>query len=141
MRGIMMLTRKTASEVGVKDRLSARQSIMGGAKYLARLIKRIPEEVTGSDRMWFALAAYNVGLGHLRDARTLAVRLDKNPNVWVDLRDVLPLLSKKKYYRKLKHGYARGTEPVRYVQRIRDYHDILEQRFLVAETTPREREL
>ncbi len=122
----MMLTLNTAKSVGVKNRLNAAQSIHGGAKYLRRMIDRVPKEVKGKNRIWYALAAYNVGFGHLRDARELAERLGKDPNQWADLKEILPLLTQKKYYRKLKHGYARGTEPVRYVQRIRNYRQVLE---------------
>ena len=92
------------------------------------MIKRVPESVSGHDRTWFALAAYNVGMGHVHDARTLARRLDKNPDVWHEVSQILPLLTQKKYYKTLKYGYARGREPVLYVQRIRDYHDILLKR-------------
>ncbi len=125
VRGMMMLTQTTAKEVGITSRLDPKQSIQGGAKYMQRLIQRIPEDVTGHDRILFALAAYNVGMGHVHDARTLARRLKKNPDVWHEVSEVLPLLSQKKYYKTLKYGYARGREPVRYVQRIRDYHNIL----------------
>lgn len=125
VRGIMMLTLVTAREVGVQSRLDAAQSIEGAAKYLARLRKRIPESVTEPDRTWFALAAYNVGFGHLRDARQLAQQLGRDPDYWSELSEVLPLLAQRKYYRTLKHGYARGYEPVRYVNRIRDFRDIL----------------
>lgn len=129
VRGIMMLTLDTAESVGVESRLDATQSIHGGAKYLRRMIDRIPDEVKDENRIWYALAAYNVGFGHLQDARELAERLGKDPNRWVEFKDVLPLLSQKEYYSTLKHGYARGTEPVRYVQRIRDYRQILDRRF------------
>ncbi|HEB57626.1 MAG TPA: membrane-bound lytic murein transglycosylase MltF [Gammaproteobacteria bacterium] len=125
VRGIMMLTLITAREVGVRSRLDAAQSIDGAARYLARLRKRIPDAVREPDRTWFALAAYNVGMGHLRDARQLARQLGRDPDFWSELSAVLPLLAQRKYYRKLKHGYARGYEPVRYVNRIRDFHDIL----------------
>jgi membrane-bound lytic murein transglycosylase F len=128
VRGIMMLTRITAKEVGVTSRLDAQQSIAGGAKYLNNLRKRLPKEIEEPDRSWFALAAYNVGMGHLRDARTLAKNLEKDPNRWADLKEVLPLLSKKKYYKKLKYGYARGNEPLQYVTRIRNFEDILLQK-------------
>ena len=74
-------------------------------------------------------ADVHVGFGHLRDARKLARQLGKNPDYWVDLKEVLPLLSQKKYYKTLKFGYARGSEPVRYVQRIRDYQQVLQQQF------------
>jgi membrane-bound lytic murein transglycosylase F len=125
VRGIMMLTLTTAKEMGVKSRLDAAQSIMGGAKYLSRLEGRIPESVKGDDRWWYALTAYNIGMGHLRDALTLADDLDLNPDSWLELRGILPLLSQKKYYKKLKYGYARGTEPVTYVRQIRNYRNIL----------------
>ncbi len=125
VRGIMMLTLTTAKEMGVKSRLDVEQSIMGGAKYLSRLELRIPDSVVGEDRWWFALAAYNVGMGHLQDARALAEDLDLDPDSWLDLKGVLPLLSQKKYYTDLKYGFARGTEPVTYVRQIRNYQNIL----------------
>jgi len=136
VRGLMMLTRVTAKEVGVTNRLDPRQSIMGGAKYFAQMVSRVPEDVHDDDRYWYALAAYNVGKGHMWDARALARRKGLNPGKWSDLREVLPLLSKRKYYRTLKYGYARGSEPVSYVQRIRDYYNILENRFEVAQLGP-----
>jgi len=125
VRGIMMLTLTTAREVGVESRLDAAQSIMGGASYLRQLERRIPDSVSGDDRWWFALAAYNVGMGHLQDARELAADLGLDPDSWLDLRGVLPLLAQKKYYRNLKHGQARGDEPVTYVNKIRNYRNIL----------------
>ena len=136
VRGIMMLTLTTARELGVKSRLDPAQSIEAAARYLARLRARLPAEVREPDRTWFALAAYNVGYGHLRDAMTLARRLGRNPHRWADLRAVLPLLAKKKYYRTLRHGYARGWEPVRYVQRVRDFEDMLRRALADQESVP-----
>ena len=127
VRGMMMLTRTTAKALGIENRLDPKESIMGGAYYLNKLRKRLPESVVEPDRTWLALAAYNVGMGHLWDARKLAETLDKNPDKWQELAEVLPLLSKKKYYRNLKHGYARGYEPVDYVQNIRNYRNMLEK--------------
>jgi len=127
VRGIMMLTLDTARELGLGSRLNPKQSIFGGAEYYRNLYQRISKEVTGPDRNWLTLAAYNAGIGHLRDARVLARRLGKDPNRWNDLARVFPLLSKKKYYKTLRHGYARGRESVSYVQHIRDYHNILNQ--------------
>lgn len=135
VRGIMMLTKVTAHELGVRDRLDPSQAIEGGARYLASLYKRLPAEVKEPDRTWFALAAYNVGLGHVNDARELARERGIDPNLWSDLATTLPLLSLQKYYKRLKHGYARGNEPVRYVSNIRDYHDILEQHLAVKVTS------
>lgn len=127
VRGMMMLTQITAREIGIKNRLNPEASIMGGAYYLNKLRKRLPESVVEPDRTWLALAAYNVGMGHIWDARKLAKQLNKNPDRWQELAEVLPLLTKKKYYKKLKHGYARGYEPVDYVRNIRNYQDMLEK--------------
>ncbi|MEQ3639015.1 MAG: membrane-bound lytic murein transglycosylase MltF [Alteromonas sp.] len=127
VRGIMMLTQKTAKEVGVKNRLNPKQSIFGGARYLAKIrTHRFVDEVKEPDRTWLALAAYNVGRAHLHDAQILARKLNLNPHKWADMKQVLPLLSEKRYYKDLRYGYARGTEPVRYVQRIREYQHIIE---------------
>jgi membrane-bound lytic murein transglycosylase F len=95
--------------------------------YLDQMKKRLPEEIQEPDRTWFALAAYNVGFGHLRDAINLAQQLEKDPYVWRDLKTIMPLLSRKTYYQHLPHGYARGTEPVRYVDRVRHYQDMLKR--------------
>jgi len=127
VRGIMMLTLDTAKELGLSSRLDPKQSILGGARYYKSLYDRIPKRITDPDRNWLTLAAYNIGMGHLNDARILAQRLGKNPDRWRDLTTVFPLLSRKKYYKTLRHGYARGRESVDYVQHIRDYHDILYQ--------------
>ncbi len=136
VRGLMMLTRVTARELGVDDRLDPEQSILGGARYLANLLARIPADIRGRDRFWFALAAYNVGMGHVHDAQLLARRLGYAPNVWSDVRQVLPLLSQKKYYKDLRHGYARGNEPVRYVEQIATFIDILDRYFARTHDMP-----
>ena len=127
VRGMMMLTLSTARQLGVENRLDAKSNIFAGAKYLASLRDRLPESVKEPERTWMALAAYNLGHGHLSDARELAERLGKNPDRWVDMESVLPLLSQRKYYRTLKHGYARGYEALQYVSRIREYRDILQK--------------
>ncbi len=127
VRGLMMLTRSTAADLGIKNRLDPKKSIAGGARYLSRLYKRLPTSILQPDRMAFALASYNVGLGHVKDAQMLGKRLGKNPYRWDDLEEVLPLLAKKQYYEDLPHRYARGWEPVKYVNRIREYRKILEQ--------------
>ncbi len=123
----MMLTLETARHFKVKSRLDPKESIYAGTRYFARLHRRVDDEVPEPDRTYMALAAYNVGLGHLGDAKTLALRLGKDPNSWHDVRSTLPLLRQKKYYKTLQYGYARGTEPVRYVERIRSYYKVLTQ--------------
>jgi len=126
VRGLMMLTRSTAKLLKVKNRLDPKQSIVGGTRYIKQMIKSVPKEVVGENRLKFALAAYNIGLSHIRDAQSLALEIGLNPNIWSDLKVVLPLLSQKKYYRDLKFGYARGEEPVKYVESIYNYRHILE---------------
>ncbi len=125
VRGMMQLTKVTANRFDILDREDPGQSILGGARYLRHLINRLPPEIEEPDRTWLALAAYNVGFGHLTDARILTVRNGRDPNKWVDVKEVLPLLSVPKWYKKTTHGYARGHEPVSYVTRIRSFHDIL----------------
>ncbi|MAS24472.1 MAG: membrane-bound lytic murein transglycosylase MltF [Oceanospirillaceae bacterium] len=124
VRGLMMLTRNTARELGIKNRLDPQQSIMGGSQYLAKLRDRL-ENVQEPDRTWMALAAYNVGYGHLTDARKITELTGGNPDLWIDVKESLPLLSQKRYYRYTRHGFARGQEPVDYVQNIRRYYDVL----------------
>jgi len=125
VRGIMMLTLPTARELGVRDRTDPAQSIQGGATYLERLYERLPDDVEGDDRLYLALAAYNVGYGHLLDARRLARRTGRDPGDWTDIREVFPLLTQQEFYSTVPHGYARGHEPVRYVRNIRLYHALL----------------
>ena len=125
VRGIMMLTLKTAKEMGIKDRLDPEGSIRGGAKYFKITLQRMDESILEPDRTWMAMAAYNVGYYHLQDAREIAKKLGKNPNLWIDVKQALPLLAKRKWHKKTRYGYARGWEPVRYVENIRSYYDIL----------------
>ena len=125
VRGIMMLTQATARHVGVEERTDARESILGGARYLRALIDKLPDNIKGADRTWVALAAYNVGLGHVEDARQITDELGNNPDKWIDIKSSLPYLAKSKWYKKTRYGYARGWEPVRYVENIRSYYDIL----------------
>ena len=130
VRGMMMLTKRTALEMQVENRLDAEQSINGGSRYLAKLKARLPEEIAGPDRTWFALAAYNVGYGHMEDARKLTSRANKNPNLWVNVRDHLNLLRNKDVYRTVRHGYARGDEAVAYVDNIRYYTNYIRLHFI-----------
>ena len=125
VRGIMMLTLKTAKDMKVKNRLDPESSISGGAKYFKKTLDRIDEDITEPDNYWMAMAAYNVGYYHLQDARIITRKLNKDPNRWIDVRESLPLLAKKKWYKQTRYGYARGWEPVRYVENIRSYYDIL----------------
>lgn len=125
VRGIMMLTLDTARRLGVSNREDPEQSIMGGARYLNDLRERIPERIPEPDRTWLALAAYNVGLAHLEDARIITQKRGFDPDKWLYVKESLPLLRKQDWYSQTRHGYARGHEPVIYVQNIRNYYDLL----------------
>ena len=121
----MMLTGETADRMGITDRLDARQSIIGGAKYLILLKDVLPDRIPEPDRTWLALAAYNQGIGHLEDARRIAQAKGMNPDSWGDVKQALPLLSRGGYENVTKYGYARGGEAVIFVESIRNYYDIL----------------
>ena len=132
VRGLMQITQRTAREMGITNRLDPEQSVRAGVKYLKRLYDRW-EEISGRDRIKFALASYNVGYGHVRDAQDIARRQGYDPEEWSGVRKALPLLRIKEHYQQTRYGYARGTEPVRYVQRIMKYYSIIRQREDVAE--------
>ncbi len=134
VRGLMMLTEETAAGLGVIDRLDPRQSIFGGARHFITMRNQIPRRILEPDRTWFTLAAYNVGFGHLEDARVLTQMHGKNPDLWSDVREHLPLLTQTKWYTQVKRGYARGWEPVRFVDNIRSYMDILD--WVAADSGP-----
>ena len=126
VRGLMMLTLPTAQQFGVDDRLDPVQSLNGGARYLLSLRDRLPDRIAEPDRTKMALAAYNIGMGHLEDARVLTDRAGRNPDSWDDVREHLPLLQQGQYYRTVNHGYARGTEAATYVENIYHFYNILE---------------
>jgi len=120
-----MLTLATAKQMGIKSRLDVEQSIRGGSKYFKRMINKMPDRIPSPDRMWFALASYNVGFGHLNDARIITQQQGGDPDRWVEVKKRLPLLRLPFDYKKTKYSYARGKEPVHYVENIRRYYDTL----------------
>lgn len=125
VRGMMMLTRRTAKEMGVDYRLDARQSLRGGARYFKKMYQLMSDDIRDPDRLWFALAAYNIGRGHLEDVRSLTEKQGGNPNLWKDVKERLPLLRQRKYFSQTRYGFARGDEAVNYVQNIRHYYSLL----------------
>ncbi|MDP2098830.1 MAG: membrane-bound lytic murein transglycosylase MltF [Methylobacter sp.] len=125
VKGIMMLTSDTAAELGIDNRVDPAQSIDGGARYFQQRHQIISAQIPEPDRTWFALASYNVGLGHLEDARTLTKKQGGNPDKWMDVKQRLPLLAEEKWHQHTKYGYARGHEPVTFVENIRSYYDLL----------------
>ncbi len=127
VRGLMMLTSATADDLGVKNRLDPHEAILAAGRYLQSIKERLPESIPEPDRTWMALASYNVGLGHVRDARILAKRKKLNPDSWIDVRKVLPLLARSEYYKTLKYGHARGGEAVILTENVRNFYDILQR--------------
>jgi membrane-bound lytic murein transglycosylase F len=125
VRGIMMLTEDTADALHVGNRLDPRQSILAGAHYLSDLMDQLPRSIRDRDRWWLALAAYNLGMGHMNGARAIATSLKRNPDSWTDMKQVLPLLARPAYYARLKSGRGRGGEAVIMVENIRNYYDII----------------
>lgn len=136
VRGIMMLTEDTADYLGLDDRVDPWNSIFGGAQYYARQTERVADTVGDPDRMYMALAAYNVGFNHVKDARKIVEWQNGDPDKWLDLSAALPLLAEKKWYSRVPYGYARGWEPVLYVNNIRSYYNIL--KWLTANEEPQE---
>jgi membrane-bound lytic murein transglycosylase F len=125
VRGLMMLTLPTSRSVSVQNREDPIQSIYGGARYFRRMVDLLPDEIPEPDRTWMALASYNIGLGHILDVRQWVAQQGGNPNQWNEVRDMLPKKHQPLWYRKSKHGFARGREAVNYVENIRRYYDLL----------------
>ncbi|MCF8045693.1 MAG: membrane-bound lytic murein transglycosylase MltF, partial [Desulfarculaceae bacterium] len=134
VRGMMQVTMDTAEEMGIDNRLNPHQSIKAGIKYLKTMFNRFEEIENSHQRMLFALASYNIGYGHIKDVRKVASQRGLNKNKWTDVKTLLPLLTQRKFYKKTEHGYARGREPIRYVERIMTYYDILKQKSTQEET-------
>ncbi|MDY6903728.1 MAG: membrane-bound lytic murein transglycosylase MltF [Thermodesulfobacteriota bacterium] len=132
VRGLMQLTQTTAQEMGVSNRLDPAQSVRGGVRYLAKMARRFDDINDPRTRLLFALASYNIGYGHVRDAQKIAAQKGLDPTRWRDLKEALPLLRNRQYYKKTRYGYARGTEPVRYVEQILMYYDILKQKSMAG---------
>ena len=126
VRGMMMLTRPTAKEMGVTNRLDAEQSLHGGARFLNSLLRRLPSDIKDPDRTWMALAAYNIGMAHLEEARRLTEGNGQDPHLWQDVRAQLPDLQNPAIYPHLRHGFARGKEAVTYIDNIRHYYTTLQ---------------
>ena len=125
VRGLMQLTEETARQLGIRDRLDPAEVVLGAARYLRELKAKLPARIEEPDRTWLALAAFNIGIGHLEDARVLAQKQRLDPDHWSDVKRALPLLALPEYYAEAKYGYARGGMPVAFVDRVRGYYDVL----------------
>lgn len=119
--GLMQVMPRTGKELGLENLRDPETGLHAGVKYLDWLMRRFEPSLPVSERTWFALASYNAGIGHVRDARRLAKRLGYDPDRWFDnVEKAMLQLSKRQYAKKAKHGYVRGHEPVNYVREIRD---------------------
>lgn len=119
--GLMQVLPRTAKELGLTDLRDPETGLHAGVKYLDWLRKRFEPELNVADRTWFALASYNAGVGHVRDARRLAAKKGWDPDRWFDnVEKAMLLLSQKEHARQAAHGYVRGREPVNYVREIRE---------------------
>ena len=127
-QGVMMLMPQTATKMGVKNVFSPDENIMAGSRYLLYIKGRIPNRIRDPDRTLLAMAAYNVGIGHLEDARIVTQMRKKNPDRWADVRANLPRLSDPYWHTRVKHGYANGRETAQFVERVSQFAAILESR-------------
>ncbi|MBT6755385.1 MAG: membrane-bound lytic murein transglycosylase MltF [Gammaproteobacteria bacterium] len=125
VRGLMMLTKNTSKEMNVEDREDPIQSIEGGAKYLKKMLRNLPDNINNDDKIWYAIASYNIGFRHIEDAMKMADNEGVDSGNWYLLEPYILRLSQSKYYKNTKYGYARGWETLKYVQNIRQYYDIL----------------
>jgi membrane-bound lytic murein transglycosylase F len=125
VRGLMMLTEQTATRFGVADRTDPAQSIHGAAEYFAHLVAKLPRSIEAPDRTWFALAAYNLGIGHVLDARRITRARGGDWNKWQDVRPSIRLLANPEYSGQTRHGFARGGEALYFVNNVRNYYNVL----------------
>ena len=124
VRGLMMLTQHTAEMMGA-DRTDPRDSIFGGAQYFARVLRKLPERIPEPDRTWLAVAAYNLGFGHVEDARIITQTRGGNADSWEEVREHLPLLAEEIWHQRVQRGYARGSVAVEYTDNVRRYFELL----------------
>lgn len=125
VRGMMMLTEMAADKMEISDRHDPRSSILGGARYYVRTRGKVPDRIQEPDRSWLTVASYNLGYGHVEDARILTQRQGANPDRWEQVRQRLPLLSEQQFYESVQRGFAPGQTAVSYVDNVRRYYEIL----------------
>jgi len=118
-KGLLQVMPRTAHEVGISDLKKPENGLRAGMKYMDWITKQLSSDLPTDVRTWFTLAAYNAGLGHLKDARKLAAQQGLNPDLWFGhVEQAFLLLSKPKYHKKSRYGYVRGIEPVTYIKKI-----------------------
>ena len=118
--GLMQLMPRTAQSMGFDELEKPEDNIHAGVKYMDWVRQRFEPSLPFSERLWFTLAAYNAGYGHVQDARRLARQKGWDGDRWFDNTErAMLLLSKRKYANNARFGYVRGIEPVSYVRNIR----------------------
>ncbi len=118
--GLMQVMPATGRQVGLPNIKNPQINIHAGTKYMRWLYNKFDNSLPSVDRMWFTLASYNAGLGHVIDARSLAGKLGLDRDRWFDnVEKAMLLLSKKEFSSKARFGYVRGREPVGYVRSIK----------------------
>jgi len=125
-KGLMQILPSTAKSLGIVDLFDPVQNINAGVQHLKDLYDHF-DQAQGEDRLLIALAAYNIGQGHIYDARELAKKRGLDPERWESLSKTLPLLQYRKYYMNTQYGFCRGTEPLRYIKQILIYYDVLKR--------------
>jgi membrane-bound lytic murein transglycosylase F len=115
--GLMQIMPAVAREQGTEFSAHPEENIRAGIGHFASKLRRIKGRTPG-DTLRLSLAAYNVGLGHLRDAQNLAMENGKSPRVWEDVSQMFELLEMPDYYTKSKYGYCQGSSVVEYVARV-----------------------
>ena len=123
-RGLMQIMPVTGRELGFTDLHDPEENIHAGVKYLSQLANRFDPQIPIEERMRFALAAYNVGYGHVLDARRLARENGWNPDRWFGhVEQAMRLLAKPAYYKRARYGFCRCGQPVHYVGNIQNRYD------------------
>ena len=123
-QGLMQIMPDTGFQLGFTNLQDPEESIHAGTKYMHQLIERFDLEIPTESRIRFALASYNVGYGHLLDARRLAREKGWDPDRWFgQVEKAMRLLSQPAYYKRARYGFCRGGQPVHYVENIQNLYD------------------
>jgi membrane-bound lytic murein transglycosylase F len=122
--GLMQVMPKTGKMLGFNDLYNPDNGVHAGTKYMKWLKKRFKDSVPAKDKLWFTLASYNAGYGHVLDAIEVAKIMGLNPNKWFNnVAVAMTKLSKRKYRKYTKYGYCKCKEPIAYVSQIKTRYE------------------
>ena len=120
-QGLLQVMPRTGRQLGYSNLTRPENGVAAGVAYMDWLEQRFPARLDLAEKLYFTLAAYNAGHGHVEDARRLAERLGKDPDKWFgNVEEAMLLLSRPEYARQARYGYVRGAEPVKYVRQIKN---------------------